>query len=81
MSKTTLMSPFDLVASALECPRESLNQQSALADHPQWDSFGHLRIMMALEEHYGIDITDETIRRYETMTAITRAFEERRHKR
>lgn len=60
----------DLVAKALECDPASLNGDSGLARHPAWDSVGHLSVMMALEQHYGVEITDRTIIQYETMAAI-----------
>jgi acyl carrier protein len=67
--------PKDLVASALECSPDSLTSASGLARHPNWDSFGHLKIMMALEEHYGVPITDGTIRAHETFAAIQATYE------
>ncbi|MBF0166107.1 MAG: acyl carrier protein [Alphaproteobacteria bacterium] len=70
-----LPTPLDLVAAALECNPDSLNEHSGLARHPQWDSLGHLRIMMALEDAYGIPITDASIREFETFRAILAAYE------
>lgn len=59
-----------LVAAALDCAPDSLGPDSGLGTHPQWDSIGHLEIMLALESRFGIAITDETIRRYATLAAI-----------
>jgi acyl carrier protein len=68
--------PRELVASALDCTPESLTPGSALARHPKWDSFGHLRIMLRLEELYGVEINDATIRQFETLEAIEAFYAE-----
>jgi acyl carrier protein len=64
------LDPRTLVATALDCDPASLTATSAIARHPKWDSFGHLRIMLQLEAHYGVEITDANIRKFETFTAI-----------
>ena len=61
---------YDLVAEALDCDPASLCESSGLGRHPLWDSVGHLSVMMPLEQHYGIEITDQTISQYETLAAI-----------
>ncbi|MBL26895.1 MAG: hypothetical protein CMM50_05000 [Rhodospirillaceae bacterium] len=63
--------PYALVAAALECPLDALDADSGLDREPAaWDSMAHLRVMLALEEVYGIVIDDETIERYARMAAI-----------
>ncbi len=73
-----LIEPRQLVARALDCAPDSLDPGSALGGHPKWDSFGHLNVMMALEQHYGIAITDETVARFATLSAVTACFNELR---
>ena len=63
-------SACDLVAAALDCDPASLCESSGLGHHPLRDSVGHLGVMMALEQHNGVEITDQTIRQYETLAAI-----------
>lgn len=62
--------PRELLAGVLNCAPESLTDTSGLARHPKWDSFAHLNIMVALEEHYGVEINDATIRKFDTFSAI-----------
>lgn len=62
--------PYALVAAALECDVATLTPQTGLGLHPSWDSFGHAAVIAALETEYGIEINDETIRRYQSMTQI-----------
>ena len=68
--------PYELVAKALECSPDTLNLNSALANHANWDSFGHLAIMLALEEEYNVVINDDTIRKYSSISAIIERYEE-----
>jgi len=69
-----LKSPFDLVADALGCSIDSLSDVSALNTHPMWDSLGHLSVMMALEEHYGVCIDDNGIRIHQSMAGIIQTY-------
>ena len=74
-----LPSPEQLVAAALGCSTDTIGPESALAVHPNWDSFGHLMVMLKLEEYYDVSITDETIRRYESMASIRERYDELSH--
>jgi acyl carrier protein len=73
---TTLIDPYELVARALECDRSSLDENTGLGKHPSWDSFGHLNVMMAIEESYGIPIDDTSIERFQKMSEIEGAYRE-----
>jgi acyl carrier protein len=42
----------------------------AFGDLPQWDSMGHMDVMMVLEEHFGVEITAETITELVSVPAI-----------
>ena len=72
----TLPPPEELLAAALRCSPESILPGSALGVHPNWDSFGHMSLMLELEKHYGIEISDDTIRKYETFAMIRTRYEE-----
>lgn len=67
--------PIELVAQALECDPQTIPFDSGLNKHPKWDSFGHLAIMVALEQQYGISINEETIRKYEAMPEIQALYD------
>jgi len=71
-----LPSPFELAATALQTPVETIKSDSGLNRHPKWDSMGHLEIMMALEQHYGIEITDATVRQFQSMTEIVAHYDQ-----
>jgi acyl carrier protein len=61
---------FDLVANALKCPRGNLNPESAMYRDHGWDSFGHIQIVLALEERFGMSMTDEQVQQSRTMQGI-----------
>jgi acyl carrier protein len=68
--RAVLIQPIELIATALECNPSSIVPGSGLDHHPNWDSFGHLAVMVALEKYYGITIDDSTIRQFESFQAI-----------
>ena len=67
--------PFDVVAKALKCPRESLSRESERCRHHGWDSLGHVEIIEAIEEVLGIDIPDDEAWELKTMKAICEFFD------
>ena len=70
-----LPDPFEIVAQALGCSRASLSIESAMYRDHGWDSFGHIRVILALEKAYGSRIDDDSIEKYTTMKAILQLFE------
>ncbi len=50
-----------LLADAFQVPVESVPPDLAFGGLPQWDSMGHMEVMMRLEQEYGIEISTETI--------------------
>lgn len=44
----------------LKLPEADYNEDLTAGDHPQWDSIGHVNLLMAVEEGFGIafDVTD-----------------------
>lgn len=65
-----LIEPKSLIAAALECDPATILADCGLDRHPNWDSFGHLAVMVALEKHYDVTIDDATIRQFESLEAI-----------
>ena len=51
---------LDLVADALGVSRAALPPDAALGA-PGWDSIGHMRLIMALEERLGRELTTDEI--------------------
>ena len=74
MDDQSLLPPDALIAEALECSQEEITEGLGLGLHPKWDSLAQLRVMMALEKHYGIDIDDDSIKRFHTREAIHKRY-------
>lgn len=59
------------VAEALQIPAEQVTPDLTFGDLPQWDSMGHMEVMMLLEENFGIEINADTIAQLTSVPAIT----------
>jgi acyl carrier protein len=55
---------------ALQVPASLVTPQLAFGDIPQWDSMGHMEVMLLLEERFGIEINNETIAELTSIDAI-----------
>lgn len=67
--------PFDVVAKALKCPKESLSGESTMLRHHGWDSLGHLEIIEAIEDVLEVSIDDDEAWELKTMKAICEFFD------
>ncbi len=71
LSQTNLTEQVQsLLAEALQIPPQEVSPGLAFGDLPQWDSMGHMEVMMRLEEAFGVEITAETIAALTSVTAI-----------
>jgi acyl carrier protein len=59
-----------VLAGALRVAPKAITPELALGDLPQWDSLGHMEVMMSLEEHFGIEINADTIAELTSVPAI-----------
>lgn len=50
-----------LLAEAIQVPVEMVTPDLTFGDLPQWDSLGHMEILVRLEEKYGVEVNAETI--------------------
>ena len=75
MKEEILTSPYDLVATALDASRDSVNDLSAMGVHPNWDSINHLSVIVALETEYHITIPNNEIMKYDNMKTILELYE------
>jgi len=67
------------LAEALRLPPELVNLDLAFGDLPQWDSMGHMEVMMVLENRFGIEINAETIGSLTSIPAICTYIQENGH--
>ncbi len=62
----------NLVAEALQVPVEMVTPELTMGDVPQWDSFGHMEVMLRLEEKFGLTVDADTISRLTSVGEIHR---------
>jgi len=60
----------NLAAETLQVPLEQIPEDLAFGDLPQWDSLGHMDLMLALEARFGVQINTETISNLVSLPAI-----------
>jgi len=50
----------EIVIGTLRIPEADYHEDLAAGDHPQWDSVGHVNLLMAVEQGFEIsfDVTD-----------------------
>jgi acyl carrier protein len=59
-----------LIADALDVPVDSLTLQSGSPGLEAWDSLAHLRILMMVEEEFGISVDMEAAAELDSISAI-----------
>ena len=69
----------NLLAEAIQVPPDMVTPDLAFGDLPQWDSLGHMEVMMRLEEKYGIEISADTIAELISIPEICNYLQERGH--
>lgn len=68
-----------LLAEAIQVPQEMVTPELAFGDLPQWDSMGHMEVMMRLEEKFGVEINADTIAALISIPEICKYLQERGH--
>jgi citrate synthase len=68
-----------MVAEVLHVPSEKVHDELSFGDLPEWDSLGHMDLLMTLEERYGIPLDEELIARLISIDAICREIADRQH--
>lgn len=60
----------DIMANALEIPPETIRENSTMQDIEEWDSLGHVHIMVALEQAFDIYMDVEDFAELDSVPAI-----------
>jgi len=59
-----------VLAQALKVEVTDISPETAFGDFPQWDSLGHMELMILLEEQFGVEINADTITELVSVQAI-----------
>lgn len=68
-----------VLAETFKLPEAQVTAELQFGDLPQWDSMGHMEVMMRLEEHFGVDINADTIAALTSVAAIRDHILHRNH--
>ena len=68
-----------LLVESLRVPADQVTLELAFGDLPQWDSMGHMEVMMALEAQFGVEINADTIAALISIPAIIAFLQENGH--
>lgn len=66
----------EVLAGVFQLPAEELPDDLIFGDIPQWDSMGHMEVMMSLEQNFGIQVTADTIGGLTSLQAIYNYLEQ-----
>ena len=69
----------DIMATALEIPAETIREDSAMADIEEWDSLGHVHIMVALEQAFDLYLDVEDFAELDSVPAILQYLSKEKH--
>lgn len=67
---------FQIVSQVLGLPVDQIHEQSSPENIEVWDSLKHMNLILALEEEFGIQFTDEKIVEMLSVKLIMEAVEE-----
>ena len=65
---------FEVVANSLNVPVDSLSLESGRDSLKDWDSMGHIMLMLAVERRFGRKLPFEAIERIRTIADIQAAL-------
>jgi acyl carrier protein len=59
-----------LLAEVFQVPLDEVTPELAFGDLPQWDSLGHMEMMLRLEEQFGLTVDTDLIAELANVPAI-----------
>jgi acyl carrier protein len=77
---TNLDSVCEIIAATFEIPVETVNKDSSSQTIEQWDSIGHINVVMELEQKYGIAFTMEEIAKIHDVQTICKMIDQKSRK-
>ncbi|MGD2027222.1 MAG: acyl carrier protein [Anaerolineales bacterium] len=75
MNQNLLYNVRRLLADSLRVDLGDIAMETQFGDLPQWDSMGHMEVLVALEKEYGVEVTAETITELVSVVAIVQHIE------
>lgn len=66
---------MEIVAATCDVDKSLVTLESTVGDFPAWDSIGHMTILSACEEEFGINFEPEEMMEIEDVNDIVKAVE------
>ena len=70
-----------IMAEVLRLPAERIGAEAAIGTVPNWDSTAHMRMMIALEDAFGIELDESRMVEMTSFAKIRNVVEELRSER
>jgi acyl carrier protein len=67
-----------IMARILRLPVERIGPDAAIGSIPNWDSTAHMRIMLALEDEFGVELNESQMVEMTSLAKIRAVVEELR---
>lgn len=64
-------------AQVFRVPEESLTLETGMGDIEAWDSLGHLRLMMEIEQEFAVQFSTAQLRQLTSLSEIWEALPEK----
>lgn len=68
-----------VLAAALNVDASEITAETQFGDLPQWDSMGHMEVLVALEKEFGVEVSADTITNLVSIPAICDHIEANHH--
>lgn len=68
-----------LLAEAIQVQPEMVTPELAFGDVPEWDSLGHMEVMLRLEEQFGVAVDTDLIAQLVSVPAICQYLKDNGH--
>lgn len=65
---------YEVVADTFNKPTTEIRDELSFGSIPEWDSLGHISLMVALEKEFSLEITPERIAQLLTVGDIQKAI-------
>jgi len=66
-----------VMGKVLRIEEAAIPADASRESHPQWDSLMHMSLMLALEDEFGIEFTDEEIAGTASLLTLIKSIEEK----
>lgn len=66
---------LSVVAALLGSDGAALPPDCSMLTWPKWDSYAHLEIMLFLNREHGVELSEENIMRFSTLSSILEILE------